>query len=138
MRSIVDLRRETAAWAQDFDADACTAGQCRDAITQITAIEAMLAAAKAQAAARVAQTGSWRDQGDRSPAHQLARETGSTVGAARAALETGLRLRELPELAATARRGELSAAQTEAVAAVGVVAPDLIRSFVVRAQETTV
>lgn len=137
MRSIQDLRRAAAAWAEQFDADAISMGDCERVIADITAIEGMLAAAKAEAAARVARSGSWRDAGDQSPAHQLARQTGTTIGAARAVLETGERLRELPPLAEAARRGELSAAQTSAVAAVGAVAPELVAEFVDRAKDTT-
>lgn len=99
---------------------------------------AMLATVQAEAAARVAESGSWRSEGDQSPAHQLARDTGTTVGAARAALQTGERLRDMPELADAARRGELSLAQTSQVAAVGAVAPELVASFISRAQATTV
>lgn len=124
--------------AADFDASTRTVDRCREIVDEAAAIERMAAAIKAEAAARVAQSGGWRESGDRSAAHALARQTGTTVGAAREALETGERLRELPELAAAARRGELSATQTAAVAAVGAVAPALVPELIERAKDTTV
>jgi hypothetical protein len=132
------VREAVAGWAAGFDASALTVEQCRAVVSDTAAMQGMLATVQAEAAARVAGAGSWREEGDRSPAHQLARDTGTTVGAAREALETGQRLGALPQLAEAARRGELSAAQTSAVAAVGVVAPDLVAGLIGRAQDTTV
>ena len=57
----------------------------------------------------------YRD-GDRSAAHHLARTTGTTVGDAADAIGAARRLEQLPEAAAAARRGELSAAQVSAIA----------------------
>jgi hypothetical protein len=85
-------------------------------VEEASAIEKMAATVKALAAARVARTDLWRRGGDRSAAHELARRTGTTVGQAAQALETGKRLDALPETAAAARRGELSPQQTAAIA----------------------
>ncbi|MDX6286651.1 MAG: hypothetical protein QOG53_2136 [Frankiales bacterium] len=138
MRSISDIRARLAEVAAEFDASTIPMGRCREIVAEAAAIERMAAAVKTQAAARVAQSGSWRESGDRSAAHELARETGTTVGAAREALETGARLRDLPELAAAARRGDLSPTQTASVAGVGAVAPELVPGLIERAQNTTV
>jgi hypothetical protein len=138
MRSIGALHDELAAWAGEFDASASSVERCRSVLDHAAAIERIAAAVKAQAAERVARTGGWRHSGERSAAHELARATGTTLGAAREALETAAALRELPDLAAAARRGELSPTQTAAVAAVGTLAPDLVAGLVSRAGETTV
>ena len=132
-----DARATIGSWAAAFDASALTVDQCRQVVADVSAMQGMLATVLADASARIADSGTWRSEGDRSAAHQLARETGTTVGAARQTLETGERLRELPALAGIARSGALSAAQTSAVAELGAVAPDLVPSFVARAQETT-
>ena len=63
----------------------------------------------------MAETGSWRTEGDRSAAHQLARRTGTSVVQAAAAIDTARRLESPPQTAAAARRGELSAEQTCAI-----------------------
>src|SRR4051794_7305051 len=138
MRSIVELEADFASWAADFDASARTVDGCRDVLASAARIERMAAAVKAQAAARVAEGGGWREAGQRSSAHELAKETGTTVGAAREARETAPALRQLPDLARGARRGELSPAQTAAVAAVGAIAPELVPELVARAKDTTV
>jgi hypothetical protein len=138
MCSIEEIREALAVVAADFDASTKTIERCKEIVAAATAIERMAAAIKTVAAARVAQSGSWRASGDRSPAHELARETGTTIGAARETLETGDRLTKLPALSAAARRGELSPTQTAAVAAVGAVAPTLVPTLIERAKDTTV
>jgi hypothetical protein len=54
------------------------------------------AAAKTLLAERVEQSRVWAKEGHRSAAEHLARESGGSVGAARAGLETSKRLRVLP------------------------------------------
>ena len=81
-------------------------------VEQASRIEKMAATVKGLAAAWVAETGSWRTDGDRSPAHRLARRTGTSVVQAAATLDTARRLESLPETAVAARRGDLSAEQT--------------------------
>jgi len=103
-------------YAARFDADLIPATDASTAVEEASAIEKMAATVKALAAARVARTDLWRRRGDRSAAHELARRTGTSVGQAAQALETGKRLSALPETAAAARRGELSPHQTSAIA----------------------
>ena len=113
---IAELRESLGEYAAGFDAAVLSAAQAADVVEQASRIEKMAATVKALAAARVAETGSWRTEGDRSAAHQLARRTGTTVVQAAAAIDTARRLEALPETAAAARRGELSAEQTMAIA----------------------
>ncbi|HSH58681.1 MAG TPA: DUF222 domain-containing protein [Acidimicrobiales bacterium] len=103
-------------YAARFDAALISASDAARAVEEASAIEKMAATVKALAAARVARTDLWRRGGDRSAAHRLARRTGTSVGQAAQALETGKRLDALPETAAAARRGELSAQQAAAIA----------------------
>jgi hypothetical protein len=102
-------------YAARFDAALISASDAARAVEEASAIEKMAATVKALAAARVARTDLWRRGGDRSPAHELARRTGTSVGQAAQALETGKRLDALPETAAAARRGELSPQQAAAI-----------------------
>jgi hypothetical protein len=76
----------------------------------------MAATLKAKAAAPRAGTRAWNAAGERSPAADLARSTGATLGQAAESLATARRLEHLPVLDAAARAGELSAAQIAAVA----------------------
>jgi len=71
---------------------------------------------KALAAARVAETELWKQDGDRTAAHHLARRTGVSVGRAQETLVTGRQLQELPATAAEALSGRLSVSQTALIA----------------------
>jgi hypothetical protein len=138
LSSIVVVRDQVADWAAGFDASAYTVEQCQQIVSHATAMERMMGAVKAQAAARVAQTEVWKESGARSPAHALADATGTTVGAARETLQTGAAMATLPELAAAACRGKLSPAQSASLASVGVVARELVPALIDRAQQTSV
>jgi len=75
----------------------------------------MAATVKSLAAAWMAKGDNARAQGSRSPAHELARRTGASLGAARQSIEVGQRLAHQPLVNAAARRGELSPAQAALV-----------------------
>jgi len=80
-------------------------------------------ASKALAARQVSRSGAWRLQGDRSPAHWMARRTGCSVGQAVGVLETAKRLTELPQTDQAARAGRLSEMQTSHIASAAAAAP---------------
>ncbi len=80
-------------------------------------IERLGLAIKTLAAAKVAESGSWRGNGDRSPQEWLARTTGTTTADATATVTTGQLLQSLPATAGAVQRGELSGAQMRAIAA---------------------
>lgn len=111
-----EVRSALAGYAVGFDASVLTVEDAAAVVTSMSRIENMASVIKAKAAARAADGGRWRSDGDRSPAHHLARTTGTTVGAAREALETAKRLEELPVTDERARHGDLSPAQAAAVA----------------------
>ena len=64
-------------------------------VEDFAAIERLAAAGKALAARRMAASGVWRKDGERSAAHWLAKRTGTSVGHAVATVETAQRLSEL-------------------------------------------
>ncbi|MEA2972008.1 MAG: hypothetical protein QOG82_466, partial [Actinomycetota bacterium] len=72
---IAELRESLSVYAAGFDAALLSAAQAEEVVDQASRIEKMAATVKALAAARVAETGSWRTDGDRSAAHHLARRT---------------------------------------------------------------
>ena len=113
---IAELRESLGDYAARFDAAVLSAAQAADVVEQASRIEKMAATVKSLAAARLAETGSWRVEGDRSAAHQLARRTGTSVVQAASAIDTARRLESLPAIASAARRGELSAEQACAIA----------------------
>jgi hypothetical protein len=73
------VRVELQALAARFDpalVDLRTASEIRE---DATAIKNMAAAIEARAMARIAETGTWRESGDRSAAEAMARQSGTTV-----------------------------------------------------------
>ncbi len=110
------MRAEVEEFAAAFDADSLVPSEAERLVRDAAAVEHMAATVKALAAARAAEGGSWRREGVKSAAHQLARQTGTSVGRAREALDTGVRLKELPALSGAARRGEVSPSQAAPIA----------------------
>ena len=100
-------------------------------------IERLAAAAKTLLAGRVEESRTWARAGDRSAAEYLARQSGTSVGAARGGLETSRRLRALPATEAAVRRGELSPAQAAAVADAASVNPGAEGSLLETARRST-
>jgi Domain of unknown function (DUF222) len=92
-------------------------------------IERCAAAAKTLLAERVEQSRVWATEGHRSAAEHLARTSGSSVGAARASLETSKKLRRLPATEAAVRRGELSRPQAETITDAAAVNPGAEQSL---------
>ena len=92
-----------------LDPSALTGPQAVSLLEWFATVERLAAAGKALVAARAAETNQWRQSGDRSPEHWLARKSGTTVGAAKDALDTARRLQQLPETDKAVRDGKLSA-----------------------------
>ena len=97
------VRTQLSGLAEGFDPKLIDAHQAARVLDDVVAIKNMAAAVEALAAARIAEAGIWKGDGDRSPAHQLARRTGTSVGQAMHAIETGRRLRDLPDTSVAAR-----------------------------------
>src|SRR5437016_3955418 len=85
-------------------------------VDTFVSLEKLVAAGKALAARRVAESNLWRGAGERSAAHWLARRSGTSIGNAMATLETAARLPELPGVDRAVRAGELSAVQANEIA----------------------
>jgi hypothetical protein len=87
-------------------------------------IERLGAGAKLLLAKRAAESGEWHKHGHRSAAHWLADESGTSVGAAVATLETSERLTELDDTRDKLTAGELSQAQVTEIASAVMADPD--------------
>lgn len=116
-RSLDALRQSVVEFAAGFDPRALSVAQAGEALAACAQIEASIGSVKAMLAARVAEGESWKADGYRSAADQLAHQLGVTTGNARRALETGRRLSEQPEVAEAALAGRLSADQAAMVTA---------------------
>ncbi|MGH9049290.1 MAG: DUF222 domain-containing protein [Acidimicrobiia bacterium] len=118
------VRSALSEYATRFDPAAFSARDAASIVDDATAIEKMAATVKSLAAARVAATDVWKQGGERSAAHELARRTGTSVGQAKETLETGRKLQDLPATAEAAKQGELSPQQAAAIADAATADPD--------------
>src|SRR5438477_4664903 len=125
------LRQAVARYAAGLDADILSVDDARTALAQATAIESTAATIKALAAARVARGGGdTRRRGARSTAHEVAKDTGTTIAAARELLEVGEALGRQPAVRAAAQAGQLSAPQVSLVSGATAVDPAAERRMV--------
>jgi hypothetical protein len=128
------LREAMGRYAAGFDAALLSCDDAAAVVLAAAAIENLAATVKGLAAARSAAGEGWKAAGARSASAHLARVTGTSVRAAGEVLETGRRLERLPALGASARSGELSAAQVAAVADAAVVDPSAEAALVDKAR----
>jgi len=112
---LTELRRATVSYCSRFDPETTTPAQAARVLEQATVIESAISTLKAHAASRAAESSSWKDNGHRSAAEELATKTGTSVSSARELLEMGRRLKCQPEIDHAARRGELSSPQLEMI-----------------------
>ena len=103
-RDLDALRHSVVAYAKAFDAHGLTGSQAGQVVRVCAQIEASIATIKALAAARVADSHSWKPEGYRCAADQLAQQTGITASNAKRTLDTGRRLAGQPEVAQAAHR----------------------------------
>ena len=106
-----------------LDPEVLDAGSAKELVAEFADIERVAAAGKALAARRVASSGAWRQDGDRSPAHWMARTTKTPVGAAAGLLETAARVKELPRTEQALRAGRLNEIQAREVASAAAADP---------------
>jgi hypothetical protein len=100
-----ELRSAMRRYATRFDPPLVSARDAARIVEDAAAIKNMAATVEALAAARVAETEAWRERGDRSAAHDLARRTGTSVGQAKDALETARKMKDLAATADAAKKG---------------------------------
>ncbi len=93
-------------------------------VEQCVELERLASAGRTLALGRVAETGAWKVDGPfRDVSAWLAAKSQSTVGRARATVETASRIAELPETSAALRAGVLSDVQVDVISAAAVADP---------------
>ena len=106
-----DFRRLLAG----FEPDELTPSGCADVAEALAKTEMACAAARARAAARAARAGEHRRRGFADVQDWLSSRTGSTMGKARAEMETAREAEKHPAIADALRQGEVSLSQAEEV-----------------------
>lgn len=109
------LRASVTRYVEKFDPTTVTTAEAGRVVLLASAIEASILALKAVAASRAAEGDAWKRKGHRSAAEALARDTGTSVSAAKDLLEIGRRLQSQPHVDAAARRGEISTSQVSMI-----------------------
>ena len=79
-------------FAEGFDAASLSPAEAASVVASCAQFEASVASIKALAAARAAEANTWKTQGYRSAAEELADRAGMSPAGARRTLETGRRL----------------------------------------------
>lgn len=111
--SVLSLTRALRTALVSFQPDESSGEYCAVLVEELAAMEKVSAAARVRAAARAGSCGVHRDRGFADVSDWMARATGSTAGAAKAALETVAALESQPEAKAALDAGELSLAQAQ-------------------------
>jgi hypothetical protein len=112
-----ELRDGLAAWVAELEPGVYAGDDALRVLDVLSDVKRLAGAAESLMAARVASCDAWKESGDRSAAHWLARRTGISIAEAKAKLETADRLRELPATAEAFRAGRLSDQQAREVVA---------------------
>ncbi|MBA3628914.1 MAG: DUF222 domain-containing protein [Actinobacteria bacterium] len=121
-----------------LDADVLEGAFATELVEEFAAIERLAAAGKTLCAQRVAKSGAWRRDGDRSPARWMARTTGTSVGNALGVLETAEGIGELRATETALRSGELSQVQAQEIVSAAAVSPASESRLVAAAKTETV
>lgn len=108
---------------RDFDPNLLSGADAATLVDELALLEKACASAKARAAARAAECGAHREAGFADPAGWLARQSGSSTGAAKAALDTNAALGACPATARALAAGELSLEQAQEIAKAEAVRP---------------
>jgi hypothetical protein len=119
--SIASLRTLATA----LDPASLTGAEAKLLVEQSGELERLACAVRTLAAGRVAQTGAWigPDGAFRDAGAWMASVTGTTVGRAKATIETAERLAVLPDTRAAFRSGTLSQVQVDVIAAAAAADP---------------
>ncbi|MGQ0521463.1 MAG: HNH endonuclease signature motif containing protein [Actinomycetota bacterium] len=113
---VLELSTSLRAELSRFEPDLMSGEDCRKLAEDLARTEKACAAARARAAARVSDCGTFRTAGFGDAAEWLSRTTGTSRGEAAAQLKTVSALGSCPHTAAAALAGELSLAQAGEIA----------------------
>lgn len=108
---------EISAYLAQLDPDLVTTTQATELYRLFAELTRLGSAGQMLLSPRVAQSDTWKNEGHRSAASWLAKESGTGLGDAFGSLETAQRLESLPRTAEALRNGKLSAPQVREIAA---------------------
>jgi hypothetical protein len=124
LHEVRTMKESFLAIVLSFNPDAVLVFDAPELWTELDEFARLVTAAATLLARRVDESCTWRREGFRSAAEQLAARSGTTVAAAKAMLETSERVAAQPTTERALRSGELSARKAELVSSAVEVAPD--------------
>jgi Domain of unknown function (DUF222) len=108
--------------------------QAKEMVEDFAQLERLASAGRTLVSGRVAETGAWANDGPyRDAGAWMADVAGTTIGRAKATIETATRLAALPSTAAAFRAGSLSQVQVEAISVAATANPRAERALLVSA-----
>ena len=119
-----------------FDPDLVDLDGCAAAVTMLSRVERVVRAKKAHAARRATYGGVRGRDGSPDAAHWLAQQSGESVSAARAAIETVEALRDCPATRDAVASGDLSLAQAKEIASAELARPGSEDELIALARRT--
>ncbi len=131
---LTGLRDAAVAYGRAFDAALLSRADAEAVVQYAATIERVMGTVKALAAARLAGRAGEGGAPAKQDVRRLAASTGTSVGAAHAALALGRRLADQAELAELARIGALSVEQAGLIAAAGETIPSSTEALVAQAE----
>jgi Domain of unknown function (DUF222) len=137
-RVVFEVVRESIEVVRGFvatlDPAVLDGSEAKALVEDFAALERLAGAGRMLVAGRVAETGAWANDGPfRDAGAWMASVAGTSVGRAKATIETAGRLAGLPATAAALRSGVLSEVQVEAISVAATANPRAERSLLVSA-----
>jgi HNH endonuclease len=109
--ALVEMVRAVRAALIAFQPEDYSGEECAVLVEDLATLEKVGVAARVRAAGRAGETGAHRERGYADVSDWLARASGSSTSAAKAALDTAAALEQQPEVKAALEAGDLSLAQ---------------------------
>ncbi len=127
MGLLADLKAAMAvieAAVAELEPECLAAGDAVALVEVFARGERVCTAGRALAGRRVARASAWRASGERSAAHWMARQAGTSVGEAVNVLRTAERVESLPAVNQAFRSGDLSGAQATEISSAALASPN--------------
>ena len=121
--ALVDMVRDVRAALVAFQPEVYSGEECAVLVEELATLEKVSVSARVRAAGRAGDAGAHRERGFADVSDWLARASGSSASAAKAALDTAAALEEQPEIKAALEGGELSLAQARELVKTEVACP---------------
>ena len=137
LADVIGTESGFSALCRHLDPDSLPLPDAPAMLASLANIERLAAGARVRLARRAEESGQWRRDGYKSCPEWLARQTGTSTGAAQSSLETSKRIEGQPHTDIALQRGELSEGQANTVSDAASVNPEAERDLVRKAKTSS-